>query len=125
MIVREFVFFAMLTVMPAIGDGQTSAVDPAPPPVVQSEKQVALLPLIPNLPKPEVPKPEFAPTEDHPICRVGALVMIPDGREGRVTSRVDNICRVLAYGEGYVSLWLVDMVEPVYPQQLPRYVFGH
>ncbi len=61
----------------------------------------------------------------HPICRVGALVMVPDGREGHVTSREDGICRVLAYGEGYVSLWLEDSIEPVYPQQFERHTFGH
>ncbi len=48
-------------------------------------------------------------------CQVGQMVMIPDGREGPVTSVDGNICRVLAYGEKYVSLWTYEMVEPVRP----------
>jgi hypothetical protein len=51
--------------------------------------------------------------------------MIPDGREGRVTSVEGPICRVLAYGEAYVSVWTFDMVEPVYPQEIPVRTFGH
>jgi hypothetical protein len=58
-------------------------------------------------------------------CKTGHLVMIPDGREGRVTSVDGQICRVLAYGEGYVSLWTYDLVEPVYPQEFPVRNFGH
>jgi hypothetical protein len=58
-------------------------------------------------------------------CKAGHLVMIPDGREGRVTSTDGAICRVLAYGEGYVSIWTYDLVEPVYPQEFPVRNFGH
>ncbi len=64
-------------------------------------------------------------TEDASNCHVGRIVMIPDGREGQVTSRDGDTCRVLAYGEAYVSLWNEDMIEPVYPQPLPRREFGH
>lgn len=48
-------------------------------------------------------------------CQVGQMVMIPDGREGPVTSVDGDICRVLAYGEKYVGLWTYDMIEPVGP----------
>jgi hypothetical protein len=58
-------------------------------------------------------------------CKVGHVVMVPDGREGPVTSLDGNICRVLVYGEKYVSLWLYRDIEPVYPQKLERYHFGH
>jgi hypothetical protein len=61
-------------------------------------------------------------------CREGSLVMIPDGREGRVTSIEGEICRVLAYGEAYVSVWTYDLVEPVYPQETlnrGQHSFGH
>jgi hypothetical protein len=58
-------------------------------------------------------------------CPVGSIVMIPDGREARVTSIDGEVCRVLAYGEDYVSLWSQDMIEPVYPQLLPKVNFGH
>lgn len=61
-------------------------------------------------------------------CKPGHLVMIPDGREGRVTSVDGPICRVLAYGEGYVSVWTFDLVEPVYPIEHPERAassYGH
>jgi hypothetical protein len=58
-------------------------------------------------------------------CGVGQVVMVPDGREGPVTSLDGNICRVLVYGEKYVSLWAYYLVEPVYPQHLPARMFGH
>ena len=48
-------------------------------------------------------------------CRVGQTVMIPDGREGPVTSLDGEICRVLVYGEEYVSLWAFYVIEPAYP----------
>lgn len=48
-------------------------------------------------------------------CQVGQMVMIPDGREGPVTSVDGNICRVLAYGEKYVGLWPHDQIEPAGP----------
>jgi hypothetical protein len=56
---------------------------------------------------------------DQNWCTAGSLVMIPDGREGRVTSTEGDICRVLAYGEGYVSLWTYDLIEPVYALEHP------
>lgn len=47
-------------------------------------------------------------------CRIGQKVMIPDGREGPVTSVTGDICKVLVYGEAYVSLWAYYVIEPVY-----------
>ena len=49
-------------------------------------------------------------------CKVGQAVMIPDGREGPVTSVNGDICRVLVYGEAYVSLWAYYLIEPAYPK---------
>jgi hypothetical protein len=58
-------------------------------------------------------------------CQVGQMVMIPDGREGPVTSVDGSICRVLAYGEKYVGLWPHDQIEPVGPPpELRRYHQG-
>jgi hypothetical protein len=65
-------------------------------------------------------KAELAATAAGNWCKPGHLVMIPDGREGRVTSVDGAICRVLAYGEGYVSVWTYDLVEPVYPTEFPE-----
>jgi hypothetical protein len=48
-------------------------------------------------------------------CRVGQAVMIPDGREGPVTSVNGDICRVLVYGEAYVSLWAYYLIDPAFP----------
>jgi hypothetical protein len=45
-------------------------------------------------------------------CRAGAVVMIPDGREGPVISADGELCKVLAYGEKYVSLWPHYLLEP-------------
>jgi hypothetical protein len=70
-------------------------------------------------------KEELSATSSGNWCKAGHLVMIPDGREGRVTSVDGPICRVLAYGEGYVSIWTYDLVEPVYPQEIPFRNFGH
>jgi hypothetical protein len=58
-------------------------------------------------------------------CRVGQTVMIPDGREGPVTSLDGEICRVLVYGEKYVSLWPSYMIEPIYPSVEGPRAFGH
>lgn len=52
-------------------------------------------------------------------------MMIPDGREGPVTSLDGDICRVLVYGEKYVSQWAYYLIEPMYPQKLEHYKFGH
>ncbi len=118
------VLFAVLSVMPDIATAPEPALEvtaslpsPVEPPgsPLQAEKPLAAI---------AAPATE-GPEEPHEVCREGLIVMIPDGREGRVTSREDGICRVLAYGEGYVSLWLEDMVEPVYPQDLPNQEFGH
>ena len=49
-------------------------------------------------------------------CAVGQMVMIPDGREGPVTSVDGEICRVLVYGEKYVSLWAYFLIEPASPK---------
>jgi hypothetical protein len=49
-------------------------------------------------------------------CEVGQKVIIPDGREGPVTSVDGDICRVLVYGEKYVSLWAYFLIEPAYPR---------
>lgn len=56
------------------------------------------------------------PPDPENWCRVGQKVMIPDGREGPVTSVDGEICRVLVYGEKYVSLWAYYLIEPAYPK---------
>jgi hypothetical protein len=66
-----------------------------------------------------------APPSPGNWCVVGHTVMIPDGREGPVTSLDGDICRVLVYGEKYISHWAYYLIEPVYPQKLKRYQFGH
>ena len=48
-------------------------------------------------------------------CQVGQAVIIPDGREGPVTSVSGDICTVLVYGEAYVSLWAYFLIEPAHP----------
>ena len=58
-------------------------------------------------------------------CVLGHTVMIPDGREGPVTSLDGDICEVLVYGEKYTSQWAYYLVEPLYPQKLEKYRFGH
>jgi hypothetical protein len=62
-----------------------------------------------------------APVEisDQPVqnwCTPGYTVMLPEGREGVVTSTAGEICRVMADGEKYVTLIPHYIVEPVYPQ---------
>jgi hypothetical protein len=64
------------------------------------------------------------PTADN-WCTVGYVVMVPDGREGRVTSISGEFCRVLADGEANVSLMPHFIVEPVYPQDFAKLNFGH
>ena len=49
-------------------------------------------------------------------CQVGQQVIIPDGREGPVTAVDGDICKVLVYGEKYVSLWAYFLIEPAYPR---------
>lgn len=58
-------------------------------------------------------------------CQVGHVVMVPDGREGPVTSLDGDICRVLVYGDRYVSMWAYYVIEPIYPQQSAARKFGH
>ncbi len=58
-------------------------------------------------------------------CTVGHIVMVPDGREGPVVSRDGDICEVMVYGDSYASQWAYYSIEPVYPQKLERYAFGH
>jgi hypothetical protein len=49
-------------------------------------------------------------------CTPGYVVMIPDGREGFVSSVDGDMCRIIATGEKYVTLLPHFIVEPVYPQ---------
>jgi hypothetical protein len=49
-------------------------------------------------------------------CTPGYTVMMPEGREGTVTSIDGVICRVVADGEAYATLIPHFIVEPVYPQ---------
>jgi hypothetical protein len=58
-------------------------------------------------------------------CTKGYLVMVPDGREGRVTSVSGDICRVLADGEAFVTPLPYFIVEPVYPQPFKTADIGH
>jgi hypothetical protein len=53
-------------------------------------------------------------------CTPGYTVMMPEGREGVVTSIDGDICRVVADGEKYVTLIPHFIVEPVYPQAWPQ-----
>lgn len=68
--------------------------------------------------------PHAAPSAGN-WCTVGYKVMVPDGREGRVTSVSGDICRVIADGEAYVTLIPHYIVEPVYPQDLTKVAMGH
>jgi hypothetical protein len=43
--------------------------------------------------------------------------MIPDGREGFVSSVEGDICRIITDGEAYVTPLPHYIVEPVYPQK--------
>jgi len=67
----------------------------------------------------------YAPPTAANWCTSGYKVMLPDGREGRVTSVSGDICRVIADGEAYVTLIPHFIVEPVYPQDLQKVSFGH
>jgi hypothetical protein len=58
-------------------------------------------------------------------CTPGYKVMVPDGREGIVTSIDGEICRVIADGEAYATLIPHFIVEPVYPQPFKATNFGH
>jgi hypothetical protein len=61
-----------------------------------------------------------APQSDPNWCTPGYVVMIPDGREGFVSSVEGEMCRVIAAGEKYVTLLPHYIVEPVYPQPFPQ-----
>ncbi len=67
----------------------------------------------------------LAPPSADNWCTVGYKVMVPDGREGRVTSVSGEFCRVIADGEAYVTLIPHYIVEPVYPQDFGQRRFGH
>jgi hypothetical protein len=122
---------AVLSVMPTVDEPRQvkpvpevslPALEAAPEPEPVPETLMAL----PILPLPAPPAPILREdVQNSKICIPGKWVWIPDGREGQVTSFDRGICRVLAYGEAYVSLWQDDMLELVYPQPLPRYQFGH
>jgi hypothetical protein len=61
--------------------------------------------------------PEMKPVEpSQNWCTPGYTVMLPEGREGVVTSVDGDICRVVADGEAYVTPIPHFIVEPVYPQ---------
>ncbi len=60
----------------------------------------------------DVPEVVVAPN----WCTPGYTVMLPEGREGVVTSIDGEICRVVADGEAYATLIPHFIVEPVYPQ---------
>jgi hypothetical protein len=58
-------------------------------------------------------------------CTPGYTVMLPDGREGVVTSIDGEICRVVTDGEKYVTPMPHFILEPVYPQLLAFRDIGH
>ena len=64
------------------------------------------------------------PTPDN-WCRVGHTVMIPDGREGPVTSLDGDLCQVLVYGDSSASQWVYYLIEPIAPQNSTERAFGH
>jgi hypothetical protein len=134
-----WIVFAVLSVMPGADKAEVKAEVLSrlqEPMAVASISPLAVV-TIPEPPEPDEEAPDVfedappslsdAPMRSLPnsVCQPGRLVMIPDGREGQVTSYEAGICRVLAYGEAYVSLWTDELIEPVYPQALPRYRFGH
>ncbi len=67
--------------------------------------------------------PLIPPSKDN-WCTVGYKVMVPDGREGRVTSVSGDICRVLADGKLRHPIPHY-IVEPVYPQDFAKVKIGH
>lgn len=69
--------------------------------------------------------PPAAPPTPNNWCKVGHTVMIPDGREGPVTSLDGDICQVLVYGETYASQWVYYLIEPVDPKKPDDRAFGH
>jgi hypothetical protein len=69
--------------------------------------------------------PPAAPPSPNNWCKVGHTVMIPDGREGPVTSLDGDICQVLVYGETYASQWVYYLIEPVDLNKQGDRAFGH
>ena len=69
--------------------------------------------------------PPAAPPTPNNWCKVGHTVMVPDGREGPVTSLDGDICQVLVYGETYASQWVYYLIEPVDPKKPDDRAFGH
>ena len=69
--------------------------------------------------------PPAAPPTPNNWCKVGHTVMIPDGREGPVTSLDGDICQVLVYGETHASQWVYYLIEPVDPKKPDDRAFGH
>ena len=67
----------------------------------------------------------IAPPAPANWCRIGQLVMVPDGREGPVTALDGELCHVLVYGEKYVSHWAYYLIEPVDPPASTPRRFGH
>jgi hypothetical protein len=130
---KPWIVFAVLSVMP--GAEKAEVLPRIQEPVSVSSIAPLAAIAIPQPPEEEEPEafedtpPSLSesPLQSLPnsLCQPGRLVMIPDGREGQVTSYEAGICRVMAYGEAYVSLWTDEMIESVYPQALPRYRFGH
>ena len=57
-----------------------------------------------------------APQASRNWCVVGQKVMIPDGREGPVTSLSGDLCQVLVYGQKHASAWDHSQLEPVHPR---------
>lgn len=49
-------------------------------------------------------------------CAVGDIVLIPDGREGAVTSVDGKFCAVMPYGEKYSTRWMFTLIEPKSPK---------
>ena len=69
--------------------------------------------------------PTAAPPTPDNWCQVGHTVMVPDGREGPVTSLDGDYCQVLVYGESYDTQWVYYLIEPVNPPASYKRAFGH
>jgi hypothetical protein len=66
-----------------------------------------------------------APPTPQNWCQVGQTVMIPDGREGPVTSLDGDLCQVLVYGESHATQWAYYLIEPVNPPKTSSRASGH
>lgn len=69
--------------------------------------------------------PDAAPPTPDNWCKVGHTVMVPDGREGPVTSLDGDYCQVLVYGETYDTQWAYYLIEPVNTPTAVGRKFGH